>query len=104
MRPPSMPAPAGASAGAFRRPAKPDRLRRQVPLGDVAKPAASGLLLPSDPLIVRVLPDVPAIDKTFDYLVPDDVRDQVRVGDEVRIDLHGRRVGGWVLELGVEPP
>ena len=54
--------------------------------------------------MVRVLPDVPAIDKTFDYLVPDAVRDQVRVGDVVRIELHGRRVGGWVVEVGVTPP
>jgi primosomal protein N' (replication factor Y) len=56
------------------------------------------------PLVVRVLPDVPAIDKTFDYLVPDAVRDQVRVGDVVRIELHGRRVGGWVVAVGVDPP
>ena len=56
------------------------------------------------PRVVRVLPDVPAIDKTFDYLVPDAIRDQVRVGDMVRIELHGRRVGGWITELDVEPP
>jgi primosomal protein N' (replication factor Y) len=56
------------------------------------------------PLVVRVLPDVPAIDKTFDYLVPDPLRDQVRVGDVVRVELHGRRVGGWVVALDVEPP
>ena len=53
------------------------------------------------PLVVRVLPDVPAIDKTFDYLVPDALRDQVRVGDVVRdraarpagrrLDRRGRR-------------
>ncbi len=54
--------------------------------------------------VVRILPDVPAIAKTFDYLVPDALRDQVRVGDVVRIDLHGRRVGGWVLEIDVDPP
>ena len=42
-----------------------------MPLSGVAKPAASGPLSTSDPLVVRVLPDVPAIDKTFDYLVPD---------------------------------
>jgi primosomal protein N' (replication factor Y) len=54
--------------------------------------------------VVRVLPDVPAIDKSFDYLVPDALRDQVRVGDVVRIDLHGRRVGGWVVAVDVEPP
>lgn len=51
-----------------------------------------------------MLPDVPAIAKTFDYLVPDALRDQVRVGDVVRIELHGRRVGGWVLAVGVDPP
>jgi primosomal protein N' (replication factor Y) len=50
-----------------------------------------------------VLPDVPAIDKTFDYLVPDALRDQVRVGDVVRIELHGRRVGGWIVALDVTP-
>jgi len=54
--------------------------------------------------IVRVLPDVPAIDKTFDYLVPDAIRDQVRVGDVVRVVLHGRRVGGWIVAVDVEPP
>jgi primosomal protein N' (replication factor Y) (superfamily II helicase) len=57
-----------------------------------------------EPLVVRVLPDVPAIDKTFDYLVPDALRDQVRVGDVVRVVLHGRRVGGWIVEVGVTPP
>ena len=50
-------------------------------------------MTPGAPLVVRVLPDVRGIDKTFDYLVPDKLRDQVRVGDQVRIDLHGRRVG-----------
>jgi primosomal protein N' (replication factor Y) len=55
-------------------------------------------------LVVRVLPDVPAIDKTFDYLVPGPLRDQVRVGDVVRIELHGRRVGGWIVDVGVDPP
>ena len=54
--------------------------------------------------VVRVLPDVPAIDKTFDYLVPDAVGDQVRVGTVVRVQLHGRRVGAWVVADGVEPP
>ena len=70
----------------------------------MAKPAVSGPLTTSEPLVVRVLPDVPAIDKTFDYLVPDAIRDQVRVGDVVRISLHGRRVGGWIVETDVEPP
>ena len=49
--------------------------------------------------VVRVLPDVAAIDKEFDYLVPDGV--EVHVGDVVRIDLHGRRVGGWIVAVDV---
>jgi primosomal protein N' (replication factor Y) len=54
--------------------------------------------------VVRVLPDEPAIAKTFDYLVPESLGDQVRVGDRVRVALAGRRVGGWVVATGVEPP
>jgi primosomal protein N' (replication factor Y) len=54
--------------------------------------------------VVRVLPDEPAINKSFDYLVPDSVGDQVRVGDRVRIALQGRRVGGWIVATDVEPP
>ena len=55
------------------------------------------------PLIARVLPDVKGIDKSFDYLVPGAIQDQVRVGTMVRIDLHGRRVGGWITELTDQP-
>ena len=54
--------------------------------------------------VVRVLVDEPAIDKAFDYLVPDAFGGQVRVGDRVRVALGPRRVGGWVVEVGVEPP
>jgi primosomal protein N' (replication factor Y) len=53
--------------------------------------------------VVRVLPDVPAIDRSFDYLVPESLGDQVRVGTMVRIPLAGRRVAGWVLERDVVP-
>jgi primosomal protein N' (replication factor Y) (superfamily II helicase) len=49
-----------------------------------------------------VLPDVAAIDREFDYSVPDTI-DHVAVGDVVRISLHGRRVGGWVVATDVEP-
>ncbi len=52
-------------------------------------------------LVARVLPDVPAIDRGFDYLVPETLGDQVRVGTMVRIPLSGRRVAGWVLEQDV---
>ncbi|MSZ24665.1 MAG: hypothetical protein F2607_05965, partial [Actinobacteria bacterium] len=57
-----------------------------------------------DQHVVRVRPDEPAIDKTFDYLVPPSMSDQIRVGTMVRIPLHGRRVGGWVVEDRVVPP
>ena len=51
-----------------------------------------------------MLPDVPALEKTFDYTVPDGWHDDVRVGTQVRISLHGRRVGGWVVADRVTPP
>jgi primosomal protein N' (replication factor Y) len=43
---------------------------------------------------------VSGIDKAFDYLVPDSLIDTVSVGDKVRINLHGRRVGGWIIAIG----
>lgn len=53
--------------------------------------------------VVRVLPDVSGLDKEFDYLVPDRFADRVAVGTLVRIPLHGRRVGGWILDVDPEP-
>ena len=50
-------------------------------------------------MIARVLPDVPAIDRVFDYLVPPEMEADIAVGTMVRVSLHGRRVGGWVVEL-----
>jgi primosomal protein N' (replication factor Y) len=55
------------------------------------------------PRVCRVLPDVPAVDRAFDYLVHDDWRAQLRVGAIVRVPLHGRRVRGWVLAVDVVP-
>ena len=60
-------------------------------------------------LVVRVLPDVVRLDKTFDYAVPDswhaDGRaERLTVGSIVRITLGGRRLRGWVTEVGVDPP
>lgn len=53
---------------------------------------------------MRVLPDVAALRRTFDYAVPanwhDDGRaDSIAVGTMVRAELHGRRIAGWVAEL-----
>jgi primosomal protein N' (replication factor Y) len=51
------------------------------------------------PRVARVVPDVTGLDKEFDYLVPSEVADQVRVGSIVRVPLHGRSVRGWVIEI-----
>lgn len=61
-------------------------------------------LPPPGATIARVLPDVAGIDKEFDYLVPDAMLAGAAVGSEVRIELHGRRVGGWITGIGTEPP
>jgi len=50
-------------------------------------------------LVARVVPDVTGLDKQFDYLVPEPLRARVAVGSRVRVPLHGRRVGGWVVAL-----
>lgn len=49
--------------------------------------------------VARVLPDVTGLDKHFDYSVPAELIDDVHVGTLVRVELHGRRIGGWVVEL-----
>lgn len=60
----------------------------------------SQALIGDNPTIVRVVPDVSGIDKLFDYVVPSKLEAVVRIGDRVRIDLNGRRVGGWVVDMG----
>ncbi len=50
--------------------------------------------------VVQVLPDVSAIDRVFDYEVIERDDPRVRIGSIVRIDLHGRRVRGWVVAEG----
>jgi primosomal protein N' (replication factor Y) (superfamily II helicase) len=61
--------------------------------------------VPAEPSerVVRVLPDVSALRKLFDYTVPSALAGQVRVGSQVRMALGPRRVGGWVVEDDVEP-
>ncbi len=53
---------------------------------------------------MRVRTDVPAVPKLFDYAVPESWSDDVTVGSRVRVVLHGRRVGGWVVDDDVTPP
>ncbi len=48
--------------------------------------------------MARIVPDVAALDRPLDYLVPPHLDADIRVGTLVRIPLHGRRVRGWVVE------
>lgn len=57
---------------------------------------------PPSLLVARVVPDLTGLDKQFDYVVPEPLRDRVSVGSMVRVPLHGRRIGGWIVSLG--PP
>src|SRR5688500_8557797 len=54
--------------------------------------------------VVGVLPDVPAIDKAFDYLVPPAMDPDERARTRVRIVVDARRVGGWVVRDGAAAP
>ena len=56
-----------------------------------------------EPRVVRVVVHEGGRGKPFDYLVPEHLGARVRVGTMVRVDLAGRRLGGWVVEDGVEP-
>ena len=58
----------------------------------------------SQNVVVRVLVDQTGITKTFDYLVPPEWAGRVAPGTRVRIQLGPRRVGAWVVEVGVDPP
>ena len=49
--------------------------------------------------VARVLPNVTGLDKSFDYLIPEEVAPKVQVGTMVRVELHGRRIGGWVTKM-----
>src|SRR5207237_8875870 len=49
--------------------------------------------------VCRVLPEVTAVDRAFDYTIQDDAP----VGTIVRVPLHGRRVRGWIVATDVEP-
>jgi primosomal protein N' (replication factor Y) len=49
--------------------------------------------------VCRVVPDVTAVDRAFDYHIDADVP----VGTIVRVPLHGRRVRGWIVANDVAP-
>jgi primosomal protein N' (replication factor Y) len=54
--------------------------------------------------VVRVRTEVAAVVKTFDYAVPANWRDDVRIGTRVRAPFHGRTVRGWVVDEDVGTP
>jgi len=51
---------------------------------------------------VRVIADVDAIDREFDYLVDADA--EIEIGMMVRIRLHNRPVAAWISAVDVTPP
>ena len=55
-------------------------------------------------LTVEVLPDVTGLDRTFHYSVPEGVTAPVDVGTVVRVELHGRRLRGWVVSVDTPVP
>jgi primosomal protein N' (replication factor Y) (superfamily II helicase) len=71
---------------------------------DRAPTTATGATVATVATVARVVTDVAGIDKEFDYLVPDHMTGSVELGSEVRVPLHGRRVGGWVVGLPAQPP
>ena len=91
------------------RPLRPHRRRRAsrgrtstaTPPSSAARPARRRPR-PRVPRVCRVVPDVTAVERVFDYLVPDALAARVRVGTIVRVPLHGRRVRGWVVADDVD--
>lgn len=55
------------------------------------------------PRVATVVPDVTGLDKEFDYLIPADLDVHVEIGTVVRVELHGRRIGGWVRAISESP-
>jgi len=51
----------------------------------------------------RVLPDLTAVDRAFDYTLPATIDQDIPVGTIVRVPLHGRRVRGWIAAVDIEP-
>ena len=51
--------------------------------------------------VCRVAVDVLAVERLFDYTVPERLADIVGIGTIVRVNLGGRRVRAWVVDDGV---
>jgi primosomal protein N' (replication factor Y) len=69
----------------------------------VRRPGGSGgITLTESVDAARVVPDIPsyAVDDGFWYSIPEPLKDRVEIGSMVRVPLGGRRVKGFVVELG----
>src|SRR5207302_1701378 len=76
-------------------PAAPHAVRAPEPPGPAAGPAAPEPSVASR--ACRVAVDVLAVERLFDYIVPEPLAGVVGVGTIVRVNLGGRRVRGWVV-------
>lgn len=87
-------------------PAAPSGRSRSKAAAKSPSDAVAAPPCPPEGMVVRVVPDVGAITRLFDYVVPPTLAgaDLVEVGTMVRIPLHGRRVGAWVVAVDVDPP
>jgi primosomal protein N' len=52
---------------------------------------------------VRIITEVAAVDRPFDYAL-EDATSRVGVGDRVRVDFHHRSVRGWVIDEAAVSP
>jgi primosomal protein N' len=68
--------------------------------------ALLGLTAPDATLIASVVPLVPVwrVDRTFDYLVPNELKETVRIGSVVRARFGGRNVRAVVVDLQTGSP
>jgi primosomal protein N' (replication factor Y) len=67
-------------------------------------PIAPTPVVESQARYALVVPDLPALNKQFVYSVPEKLADRVCIGTQVRVDVQGRRVGGWVIDLPQQAP
>jgi len=74
------------------------------PAGQAASPPGGHAGAPAGGMVVRVVIDVRQLHQQFDYLVPDELAGDVGVGTLVEVHLGPRRLRGWVVAVGVEPP
>src|SRR5581483_6755411 len=93
------PARQGVHLGAGRR----DRRRPPLRLRGLTLPYAADVLTTTATRVCRVAVDVLAVERLFDYTVPEPLAPTVGVGTIVRVNLGGRRVRAWVVDDDVVP-